>query len=85
MLRALGRAALDDQDVPREGDLVTGGKYPRTTQNAPILKRSDSRAGHCCEVCGAWLARGENKHDRELHKIAALERIAAALENEDRL
>ena len=64
-------------------ELRDSGTGPLPTQNAPILERSDSRAGHRCEVCGAWLALGENKHDRELHKIAALERIAAALEDKE--
>ncbi len=45
---------------------------------APILTTGDGTKR--CEICRVWVVEARD-HDRELHLIAALERLAAALES----
>ena len=51
-----------------------------TTSRTPIQMRPQSRAGIRCEACENWISSDTPDHDRELHQIVALERIAKALE-----
>jgi hypothetical protein len=57
----------------------TCGRSAATTPQ-PIQMENRSRKIALCPVCGWWISLDKPNHDRELHLIAALERIAAALE-----
>jgi hypothetical protein len=46
-----------------------------------VTDTTNEYGGERCATCGAWIGERGNdaRHDREVHKVVALERIAEAL------